>query len=268
MWRLWQRVSSARAAQLRTSGEPTSANGASSFHLFWDMPPEPLAEVAATCEVLLPPAVNRLYFWALQVTFASGRRLRGGAHIGLQWNPRHPNSTAVNWGGYLTGGLDQLRGSDSALPATRRGADANTRDFEWLPGERYRFHIGPGGDAPEGMHAWRGSVTHVESGTTTTVRDLYVPADSLVSPVVWAEVFARCEHPRVSARWSGLAARTQGGKVVRPSYVRVNYQSRDKGGCDNTTVAVDELGLLQITSVERRVPQGATLPVPDGPAEV
>jgi hypothetical protein len=233
MWRLWQRVSATRAERLRTAGEPSSSNGASSFHLFWDLQPEPLIEVAATLEVLLPPSVKRLYFWALQVTFASGRRLRGGGHLGLQWNARHPGGTAVNWGG-----------------------------------ERYRFHIGPGGDAPEGLRAWRGTVTHVESGTATVVRDLYVPADTIVSPVVWSEVFARCEHPMVSVRWSGLAARTIAGKIVRPSHVRVNYQARERGGCDNTTVAVDELGLLQVTSVERSVPQGATLPVPDGPLEV
>jgi hypothetical protein len=268
MWRLWQRVSATRAERLRTAGEPSSSNGASSFHLFWDLQPEPLIEVAATLEVLLPPSVKRLYFWALQVTFASGRRLRGGGHLGLQWNARHPGGTAVNWGGYVTGSGEQLRGSDSILPSVRRIASPNTRDFDWRPGERYRFHIGPGGDAPEGLRAWRGTVTHVESGTATVVRDLYVPADTIVSPVVWSEVFARCEHPMVSVRWSGLAARTIAGKIVRPSHVRVNYQARERGGCDNTTVAVDELGLLQVTSVERSVPQGATLPVPDGPLEV
>jgi hypothetical protein len=44
--------------------------------------------------------------------------------------------------------------------------------------------------------------------------------------------------------------------------VRINYQSRADGGCDNSSVVVDELGIVQSTSVERQIPQGAMLPVP------
>ena len=47
----------------RDSGRPTSANGASSFHLWWEMPPSaPLVEVSAVLEVVVPPAVDSLYF--------------------------------------------------------------------------------------------------------------------------------------------------------------------------------------------------------------
>ena len=49
----------------RTTGFPPSPNGASSFHLIWTpAPDEALVEVAAVLEVLVPPAVDRLYFWA------------------------------------------------------------------------------------------------------------------------------------------------------------------------------------------------------------
>ena len=42
----------------------------------------------------------------------------------------------------------------------------------------------------------------------------------------------------------------------------MNYQTRADGGCDNTSVALDELGILQVTAVQREVPQAAVLPVP------
>ena len=122
-------------------------------------------------------------------------------------------------------------------------------------------------EAPEGLVAWRGSLTHVETGEETVVRDLYSTGTHLVRPMVWSEVFARCEQPTVVARWGNLRALDAAGREVRPGYVRVNYQSRADGGCDNTTVGVDELGVLQITSADRRVPQGAMLPVPGMPRE-
>ena len=84
----------------RTHGDPPSANGASSLHLRWDLDDRPgCREVSVTLEVLQPPTVDRLYFWALQADFATGdagRRPAGGAHLGLQWHPQHPGSTAVN----------------------------------------------------------------------------------------------------------------------------------------------------------------------------
>lgn len=66
-------------------------------------PPAPLVEVSAVLEVVVPPAVDSLYFWALQVDFIDGPVHRGGGHTGLQWYGRFPGSTAVNWGGYASG---------------------------------------------------------------------------------------------------------------------------------------------------------------------
>lgn len=262
MFRLWKRLRALWASSRRTSGEPKSANGASSFHLVWEVPQVPLSEVAATLEVLDPPAVNRLYFWALQVSFATERRLQGGAHLGLQWNPRFPQDTCVNWGGYEPAerGSAILQGSDSELPSARK--DPNTRDYPWKPGRRYRFRIARAPESPDGVRAWRGTVTDLETGEDTAVRDLFTGGTHLVSPMVWSEVFARCEQPSVTVRWSDLVAITADGEEVRPVRVRVNYQSKADGGCDNTTVGTDELGLLQITNVERRVQQGAIVQVP------
>jgi hypothetical protein len=226
------------------------------------MPQVPLAEVEATLEVLVPPVVPRLYFWALQVSFASNRRLQGGAHLGLQWNPKFPEGTAINWGGYGTqdGGTRILAGTPSRLASSRD--DPNTRDFPWSFGRRYRLHVGPSPDSPIEGFAWRGSVTDLETGDGTAVRDLLTPGSHLLSPMVWSEVFARCEQPGVTVRWSSLRALTADGEEIRPQRVRVNYQAHSAGGCDNTTVSVDELGLLQTTAARREVPQGAILPIP------
>jgi hypothetical protein len=111
-------------------------------------------------------------------------------------------------------------------------------------------------------------VTHLDSGEETVVRHLYAAGDRLIRPIVWSEVFARCEHPTVVVRWSELRAVALDGDQVPVTRVKVNYQSRADGGCDNTTAGVDELGILQVTNARRRVPQGAGLRVPgiDSPA--
>jgi len=243
----------------RTDGEPRSANGASSLHLVWEIPQNPLIEVSATLEVLQPPSVGRLYFFALQVSFATERSLRGGAHLGLQWNPKFPGSTAANWGGYEPGG-GLLSGAPSSLPSSRN--DPNTRDFPWREGRRYRLRVAPFPDAPGDLHAWRGTITDLEDGRETVVRDLHAKGAHLIAPIVWTEAFARCEHPSVAVRWSDLRAVNESGAEIRPARVRVNYQARAEGGCDNTSVVVDELGLVQATATQRQLPQGAIVVVP------
>lgn len=233
-------------------GEPTSANGASSFHLFWQLEEAaPLVEVAAVLEIVAAPTVDRLYFWALQVSFLDGPVPKGAAHVGLQWNRNHPGGRAVNWGGYAEGG-GLLAGSASRLPSAPQ--DPNTRDYPWEPGRAYRLRV-----AAAAPGRWRGEVTDLGSGRATVIRDLEAAGDRLGSPVVWSEVFARCEHPSVAVRWSGLEATTADGTTVVPRGLTVNYQGRAAGGCDNTTVAADERGVLQITNTERLVAQGAAV---------
>lgn len=256
------RAAAAWQSRPRTSGEPPSANGASSFHLFWDVPEVPLREVEATLEVVTLPSVDRLYFWALQVSLASGPRLLGGAHLGLQWNPRYPQSRAANFGGYgpAERGTRVLEGSTSELAGPRR--DPNTREFPWQAGHRYRLSVIPAPGAPEGIRAWRGVIEDRDEGLRQVVRDLYTRGEYLHSPMVWTECFARCEHPSATVRWSGLRAVSAAGEEIRPQHVRVNYQARADGGCDNTNSGYDELGLLQTTSEQREVAQGAWLRIP------
>src|SRR5690349_18447275 len=115
-----------------TKGWPTSANQASSMHLWWDMDVGgPVVAASVTLTVVDPPRWTDLCFWALQASFADRGGGRGGAHLGLQWYARHPGSTAVNFGGYANRG-GELRGSQSMLPSAT--GNPNTRDYSWVPG--------------------------------------------------------------------------------------------------------------------------------------
>ena len=237
--------------KVRVTGRPPSGNGASSFHLHWMMPRSaPLVGVQATFQVMTPPAVDHLYFWALQASFGDGRRSHGGAHLGLQWNRRHPGNTAVNWGGYHHSGR-VLDGSASALPSTP--VDPNTRDYPWQSGVPYRFRITRVTDG------WRGEIADFSTGRSVVVRDLYSPGSQLIDPMVWSEVFAACDDPQVLVRWSGFGALTVDGEVVRPQAARVNYQAYEAGGCSNTNVLFDGDGVIQATNAERAVPQGSVI---------
>lgn len=236
----------------RVAGYPTSSNRASSLHLAWELPPGAGPIVAASVDLLVEavPEVDELYFWALQASFTDGAgRRHGGAHLGLQWHRPHPGSRAVNWGGYAPGG-GILDGTVSALPSG--SGNANTRDYWWEAGRPHRLTI----ERAAGGRGWAGSVDG------THVRTLAAGGDRLDGLMVWSEVFARCDDPPVTVRWSGLQAVTAGGDVVSPVAVRVNYQRRADGGCDNTTAVPDDgAGVRQVTSTPRQVPQGARLPI-------
>lgn len=246
--------------KLRTAGLPGSANGASSFHLRWLLPPGPaLLEVSAVLEIQQPPAVDRLYFWALQASFTDdARHAHGGAHLGLQWNARHPKSCAANWGGYAGDGL-LLEGSPSPLASAPQ--DPNTRDYPWHAERRYRLHIGPSVDR---AGWWRGTITDLESGTASVVRDLHGDGggNRLTGPVVWSEVFARCDDPSVRVRWSDMQALTVDGEVLRPRGVEVSYEPHAAGGCDNTDVVAGGHGLVQVTNTARITGHAAIVALP------
>lgn len=265
-----------------------SPERASSFHLVWRFPRDAqvtrLVEVSAVLEVFYPPSVPAIYFWALQVDFFDGQGVWGGGHTGLQWNPRYPGGTAVNWGGYATPELGGavLEGTVSELPGF--ADDPHTLSYSWLPGREYRFRVYL---SPEIPGAWRAEVTDVRKGETTVVRDLLpigsrdggvfgrlltwrrdrsgeaVGGGYLVRPIVWSEVFAECDAPSVSVRWSDLRALGEDGAILRPEVVAVNYQSTAEGGCPNASVSVDALGLLQVTNTPRVVGQGTLLVPPD-----
>jgi hypothetical protein len=242
-----------------TAGRPTSSNGASSLHLFWSVPrTAPVVAVEAVLEVVEPPTVAALHFWALQVSFAGPRGDGGGAHLGLQWFDRHPGSTAVNWGGYRSGG-GELDGSASELPSA--AGNVNTRDYGWRPGRPYRLRVEHAGEGPGSATAWRGSVTDLDDGITTVVRDLWAPGDHLVSPMVWSEVFAPCDGPPSAVRWSDLAVVDASGIRTPVRDVQVNYQAVGDGGCVTTTSEVGSTpgSFVQRTGAVRRTAQGSTL---------
>lgn len=244
------------AGRPRVRGLPPSPNGASSLHLWWELcAGEPVTEVAATVEVIGAPAAPRAYFWALQASFHDGSQAVGAGHLGLQWGVGRPPRRCVNWGGYHAGG-SELDGTRSHLPSAL--GDANTVDFPWLVGRPYRLRIHP---SPAGGGLWRGEVTDAD-GRLTVVRDLRSPGRHLVEPVVWSEVFARCDDPSVTVRWSDLEAMTASGRRVPASAAVAGYQRRDQGGCDNTTSDVDAAGWLQRTNTDRRHGAGARLPRP------
>jgi len=242
----------------RTAGDPPSANGASSLHLFWELEGS-FAAAEVTLTVLEPPTVERLYFWALQAGFTDGGRDLGAAHLGLQWHPAYPAGTAANWGGYAAAG-GELAGSASTLPSALR--NPHTRDYPWHAGVDHRLRIDR---SPTTPGAWRGSLYDPITQRWTVLRELYPGGSHLRSLMVWSEVFARCDDPPVTVRWSDPVAFDDGGHAHRPASVRINYQTVTDGGCTNTTSFVDDVGICQRTATLRTTAQGARLPVPGRP---
>lgn len=224
-----------------------------------------LIEVSAVLEVVVPPSVAAVYFWALQVDFEAEGGVLAGAHTGLQWNPRYPGNTAVNWGGYATAryGGAVLPGTRSLLPGFPD--DPHTVAYSWKPRQRYRLRVFR---SPELVLGWRAEVFDLVSKEAAVIRDLdlasLIPRAATTTylrrPVVWSEVFAPCDAPSVTVCWSELKALTAEGAVVRPEGVVVNYQREAAGGCSNTDVRLEDRGYLQTTNVARRTPQGSLLP--------
>lgn len=251
MLRWWRGGSS---SGLRTAGE--AGGGVSSWHLWWVLAPDhpPIASVAATLTVLDPPTCDRLYFWALQATFAGQGRRHGAAHLGLQWNLRFPDNLAVNWGGYAeasdTGSI--LRGTPSPLASTPD--DPNTRDYAWQPRRPYRLRIS------RGEHGWRGEVVDLVTGEGVVVRELLAGGDHLEAPVVWAEVFCRCDHPTTAVGWSDLEALGVDGARLPVRAVRTSFPTG--GDCDNTSVELEGATLVQRTNAMRTRRPGELIAVP------
>jgi hypothetical protein len=229
------------------------------MHLRWHLD-EPVRSVAVTLEVLEAPQVDELYFWALQVDWVDERgRPAGGAHAGLQWYPPHPGGRAVNWGGYGPDG-GELEGSSSDLPSST--GNRNTRDLPWRPGEPHRIEVAPSPvPAPGDRPAWRATVSSPSLGNVV-VRDLYGTGRSIAGMLTWSEVFARCDDPPVEVRWSDPEAVDARDDRRPPHVVTVTYQSHADGGCANSDVAADDLGIVQRTSTHRVTRHGTVLAVP------
>jgi hypothetical protein len=242
-------------ATARTSGLPSTGNGASSFHARWlvDTSRAPIKRVSATCTIAQPPTVNRLYFWALQASFCdSTGRSYGGAHTGLQHNPRFPGNGALNWGGYADRG-GELAGTPSMLTSTPN--DANTYDYAWEPATPYQLTIEPGSTG------WRALCTNLNTGYQVLVRELLCQGDRLDHFVVWTECFARCDDPSVTVVWSDFFVELDDGSRMEPTGFVASYEPVEQGGCSNTDTAlsIDQSGrpiLIQRTNCSRSNPAG------------
>ncbi len=228
--------------------------GSTSFHLWWGpLGRAPIVEVEATLEVLVDPAVRPTYFWALQATFADAQRTYGAAHLGLQSYARFGDRRAANWGGYAEPPASRvLAGTPPVLPGF--DDDPNTRAYPWAPGVPYRLRIF------RGVDGWAGEVTDLVSGQAVVLRELLAAGDRLQSPVVWSEVFAPCESPSASVRWSDLVARTSDGHEVRPDRVRLTLPNGRS--CPNINVSVDAVGVVQSTGVVRTARDGGVIALP------
>lgn len=216
---------------------------ASSFHAFWDSIGSngPYKEVSVDLEVVTEPTVTDLYFWALQVSFyddiATPSSI-GGGHTGLQWNSAHPNSNAVNWGGYDADSVE-LSGSVSSLPSTPN--NDNTRDYDWSTGVTYSFRIW----IPE-----EGTIRASVNGTT--IRDLYCPGTlSLNNIVMWSEVFAECSAASAGVKWSNFTAIDMDDVVWEETDFYLTYQAPGNDGCLNTNTYGAGMTVRQVTNTTR-----------------
>jgi hypothetical protein len=229
------------------------------MHLRWHLD-APVESVAVTVEVIEEPLVDELYFWALQVDWADeDGRPAGGAHLGLQWYRPHPQSRAVNWGGYGPDGRELAGGRSALLSAT---GNPNTRDLLWHSGEPHRLEVAPSPvPAPGGGRAWRATVSSPSLGTVV-VRDLYSGGRSITAMLTWSEVFARCDDPPVTVRWSRPEAVDDLGVDHAPTAATVTYQSHADGGCANTDTRADDRGVLQRTATERGTRHGTVVGLP------
>jgi hypothetical protein len=219
------------------------------------VPANTFTAVRATLDVTEPPRTQDLYFFALQATFRDRRADHGGGHVGLQWNRRHPGSTAVNWGGYQAQRLGGavLAGTESTLPS--RPNDPNTRDYAWKPRHGYQLTIARG----SGPGWWRGTVTDLATDSTTVIRELDGGGTHLSAPLVWAEVFAPCDGPPVTVQWSGLQVADDSGQWHTVTAVTTNYQPWEAGGCTNTDSRALDQFFEQATNTVRTNPGGQSI---------
>ena len=228
------------------------------FHLWWGPialePGEFIVECAVTLRILEAPSTPTLTFWALQATFVdpAGASM-GAAHLGLQWNPRHPDQRAANWGGYrkthdVTSILD---GTGSPLPSAPD--DRNTRDYPWRVGAPYRLRIARGGQG------WAGWITDIERDHAVLVRELHAGGDRLEHLVMWTELFSDPDDPAFSADWYEPRVVTSTGRETGPDIVRVSYPPHEVWG--RLDASAEDGSVVQAVGVPRLTPPNAVLPI-------
>ena len=229
------------------------------FHLWWQGivadAADPIISCEVTLEVLREPQVPALYFWAMQMSFldAHGHQ-SGSAHIGLQWNQRHPTSRAVNWGGYAQASdvTSILEGSHSSLPSAPD--DRNTRDYPWRSGAPYRLAV------RRSERGWSGSITDVERSSTVEIRELFAGGDRLDGFVVWSELFCSGTDPRSAVRWSRPIVHHTSGRTQSAAAMTATYP----GGAQwrRLDTRVDSVGITQLTDCRRLTPHQTAMTLP------
>jgi hypothetical protein len=239
----------------RVAGAPTSASGASSFFLWWDLPyGERLVEVSVTLEVTRRPEIDRLVSFAIQGALVKPGG--GSCHLGLQHNPRFPDRSAVNWNGYTASG-DLLDSTTPGLPSVTD--DIATRDFPWRQGVPYQFTIERGEERSDGMFPWAGSITNLETGERELIRELVSGSPHMRAPVMYVESHAPCDGPGFEARWTNAIAVSLEGRVRSVRSMRVDYQPHAAGGCTNTNSFVEEASFVQRAGQMRTTKPGTTI---------
>lgn len=105
----------------------------------------PIVQIEAKLRIPVEPRADdpAIYFWAFNLSFTNGANdTIGGGHFGLQWNPAHPASRAVNWGVYndLTPApYDVFDGGPPGFSSAN--GDLNSLDYRWRQGAVYRFKV-------------------------------------------------------------------------------------------------------------------------------
>lgn len=236
-------------------GKPQSGNGASSFHLYWKCPNVAYLQVNATITVTNPPTVPKLYFWALQVNFESDNRKQGGAHFGLQHHSQYQNNGAINWGGYFDLG-GELEGTTSNLKSDLN--NVNTRNYQWQSNIAYEYKIQKTSDGN-----WLGSITNLETGEQTHVRELFCDAEYITNPMVWTECFANHDDPSTTVAWSNLKAISTDGKEHKITSAEINYQKISDGGSANTNSYIHQSSFIQQTNTQRTNLSQTSISIPE-----
>lgn len=253
--RTWVRNLFSPRASERVAGAPTSASGASSFYLWWDLPyGERLTEISVTLEVTRRPEIDRLVTFALQAAFV--KPSGGSCHFGLQHHPEILDRSAVVWGGYDAKGVPLDTGEPS-LPSSVE--DPATRDYPWQQGRAYRFTIERGDDNVDGTVPWLGSIVDLSSGESSLVCEIGNFSPYLRAPVMYIESFSPCNGPGFEARWSDAVAVSTSGSVRAIHAMRVDYQPHAAGGCTNTNSSVDGGAFVQRVGRMRSTKPGTTI---------
>jgi hypothetical protein len=239
----------------RVAGTPTSASGASSFFLWWNLPyGERLTEISVTLEVATRPEIDRLVTFALQAAFLKPGG--GSCHLGLQHHPRFPDRGAVNWDGYTAKG-EYLESDEPKLPSAID--ELATRDYAWQKNQPYRLTIERDDEMPDGRFPWIGSITNLRTGERDEIRHLVNESPYLRGPVMYIESYGPCDGPRFEARWSNATAVSRAGGVRIVNSMRVDYQPHAAGGCTNTNSRVEGTEFVQRAGQMRVTKAGSTL---------